>query len=108
MPSAPRAVLAVNKHDPSRICVREESGRVVVEVGDYELFDFVDDHLTENCDLEYEFKVSEVRAGREAVTMFFPSTTSTEAVEVAVATIPVAEVERIWSLNPPAGPGPAA
>jgi hypothetical protein len=33
----------------------EIDGRVVIEVDDYELFDFVQDHLVEACELEPEF-----------------------------------------------------
>lgn len=76
-----------------------DDGRTILVVDDYELFDFVDDYLTDDCDLAYEFRTSTERSGGEIITMYFPSAVIGSEIEGAVLRLDVTEVERIYKLN---------
>lgn len=80
----------------------EEDGRVVVQVEDDELFDFVDDYLTETCDLAFE-SVRLSDSVEPTNTMLFPIGTVRDTVEVALRKLDPLEVERIFRINNPVG-----
>lgn len=50
----------------------DDENRCIVVVEDYELFDFIEDFLGEECDLPYEYRTSKERPGGEVITMYFP------------------------------------
>lgn len=77
----------------------DEENRCVVVVEDYELFDFVEDFLGDECDLSYEYRTSKERPGGEIITMFFPLGVAPEIIEASLANLSPAEVERIYKLN---------
>ena len=76
-----------------------ESGRVFLVIGDYELFDHMDDYLSDHFDIGYESRSSVEREGGEIITMYFPPNVSFEQVEAAVCTLTAEEVEEIYGLN---------
>ena len=76
-----------------------ESGRVFLVIGDYELFDYIDDYLSDNFDIEYECISSSEREGGKIITMYFPLGVSLKQVESAVSTLTAEEVEEIYRLN---------
>ncbi len=78
-----------------------ESGRVFLEIEDYELFDFIDDYLTEKCDIPCESRNSRERPGGEIITLYFPMGTTTQQIEEKLVELPTAEIIRIYSLNNP-------
>lgn len=77
----------------------DEENRCVIIVEDYELFDFVEDFLGDECDLSYEYRTSKERPGGEIVTMFFPLGVAPEVIEASLSSLSPAEVERIYKLN---------
>ena len=77
----------------------DEGNRCIVVVEDYELFDFVEDFLGDECDLSYEYRTIQDRPGGEIITMFFPLGVSSEDIEVSLSSLSPAEVERIYKLN---------
>ncbi|MBQ5942920.1 MULTISPECIES: hypothetical protein [unclassified Massilia] len=59
----------------------DDSGRLVVIVDDYELFDFIDDYLGDECDLPQECHTSAERPGGEVITMYFSPSVTLEQLE---------------------------
>jgi tRNA threonylcarbamoyladenosine modification (KEOPS) complex Cgi121 subunit len=76
-----------------------EGNRCIVVVDDYELFDFIEDFLGDECDLSYEYRTSKERPGGEVITMFFPLRVTPEVIEASLSSLSPAEVERIYKLN---------
>ncbi|WP_372872860.1 hypothetical protein [Shewanella sp.] len=77
----------------------DESGRVFLVVGDYELFDYIDDYLSDSFDIVYEYRKSAERVGGEIITMYFPSHISIAHLKSAVSSLTADEVEEIYHLN---------
>jgi len=77
----------------------DDEGRCVVVVEDYELFNFVEDFLCENCDLSYEYRLSRERPGGEIISMYFPLGVTSAGVETSLSSLSPAEIERIYKLN---------
>lgn len=76
-----------------------EDGHVVVTIDDHELFDYVDDYLTEERDIEYEYVTKHEDGSRRLFAMHFPTSVSFKRVTRAVEELPRHEIERIWRLN---------
>lgn len=76
-----------------------DGNRCIVVVEDYELFDFVEDFVGDECDSSYEYRTSQERPGGEIITMFFPLRISPEDIEASLSRLTPAEVERIYKLN---------
>lgn len=77
----------------------DEGNRCVIVVEDYELFDFVEDFLGDECDLSYEYRTSKERPGGEIITMFFLLGVAPGLIEASLSSLSPAEVERIYKLN---------
>lgn len=77
----------------------DDEDRCVVVVEDYELFDFVEDFLGEECDLSYEYRISRERPGGEIITLYFPFGITPAVVEASLSRLSAAEIERIYRLN---------
>ena len=78
---------------------QDENGRIFLVIEDYELFDFIDDFLSEKCDLSYEYRNSIDRVGGEIISMHFPISVSFKDVEESLMTLSSAEIEDIYRLN---------
>jgi hypothetical protein len=76
-----------------------ESGCVVLEIEDYELFDFIDDYLTDDCDILYEARTVRERPGGEIITMYFSHSVSEREIERHLAKLAPEEIESIYKLN---------
>ncbi|GAA4342494.1 hypothetical protein [Kangiella taiwanensis] len=77
----------------------DQYGAVAVSVEDYELFDFIDDYITEECDLDWNsLSISENEQG-EIHTMHLDQKHTIEEVEVALLKLDQKEIERIYALN---------
>lgn len=81
-----------------RIAIRTVQNGVEVLVDDVEVFDLVDDLLTEN-EMEYEYFLEEVIGGKRYQVMHFGSDTSEERLRAVIDSISKADIERIWKLN---------
>jgi len=77
----------------------DKAGCVILEIEDYELFDFIDDYLTEKCDFPYESQRSRERLGGEVITMRFPREITKEQVEESLMKLSHQEIEAIYRLN---------
>jgi hypothetical protein len=78
-------------------------GRVVVEIDDDELCDFVEDFLTENCNLINESK--SFGAAQEPSRLTFPANVDLGTMFNALRRLDPAEVERVFVINNPVDPG---
>lgn len=79
----------------------DEDTRAVLVIDDMELSDFIEDYLTEVCDIKIEsLRVSEM-AGREVVSMYFQTAVCVEALEDAIRSVSAEKVEEIYSINNP-------
>ena len=76
-----------------------ESGRVILVVEDYELFDFIEDYLNEEIEIPYEYITSSERVGGEVITIYFPLSTRITEVESGLLKLSAQEIERIYLLN---------
>lgn len=77
----------------------DPENRCIVVVEDYELFDFLDDYLGDECDLPYEFRTTKERLGGEIITMYFPLTIDLQVIERSLLKLSPEEIERIFRLN---------
>lgn len=77
----------------------DDAGRCVVVVEDYELFDFVEDFLGDECDLSYEYRTSKKRPGGEIIIMYFPLGVTPAVIQASLSSLSPAEIERIYELN---------
>lgn len=85
---------------PKHIEIKLVDSKTEVVVDDYELFDYVDDLVTE-MGLEYEFTSEEVRGGRKFYKMHFGESVKKSRLTEIIGTIPPDEIQRIWELNNP-------
>ncbi len=74
-------------------------GNLYVEVEDTELFDYIDDYLTGECDIEYEYLISSENDGIPVYTMIFSKETNSIVLETALNNLSVVEIEGIYKIN---------
>ena len=77
----------------------DENDRIKLIVEDYELYDFIDDYLTESCEISYESISSTKRVGGEIITITFPRFVSREEIEESILRLSPKQVEEIYLLN---------
>jgi hypothetical protein len=64
-----------------------------------ELFDYVDDYLTEECRIEYEHVISSETNGIPTYKMLFSKETNSIVLETVLNNLPVFEIEKIYKSN---------
>ncbi len=74
-------------------------GNLYVEVEDTELFDYIDDYLTEECSIEYEHVIPSENNGIPVYTMFFSKETNSIVLETVLNNLSVVEIEKIYRCN---------
>ena len=74
-------------------------GNLYVEVEGTELFDYVDDYLTEECSIEYEHVISSENNGIPVYTMSFSKETNSIVLETVLNSLSVVEIEKIYKVN---------
>jgi hypothetical protein len=79
-------------------CRLDEQGQVLVEVDDHELFDFIDDFLTEECGFD-DATVVFPTAGSVVHTIRLPPRYSMSDVTIALTKLDIGEAKRIYALN---------
>ncbi|MCE3262125.1 MAG: hypothetical protein K0R43_1204 [Pseudoduganella sp.] len=72
---------------------------VIVVVGDYELADFIEDYLGDDCDLPYDYRTTVERPGGEIITLHFPASAQLQQIEGSLAKLSSDEIEGIYRLN---------
>ena len=76
-------------------------GYLYVTVEDTELFDYVDDYLTEECRIEYSNVTSSENNNVSIYTMIFPKETNVYVLSKVIKDLSISEIERIYKINNP-------
>ena len=74
-----------------------EKGRVILEIHDVELSDFIEDYLTEKCEIAPEAIVSH----KESVILYFDASMPLPKVREALMKLSPSEIESIYRVNNP-------
>lgn len=74
-------------------------GNLFVSVEDTELFDYVDDYLTEECNIEYDHVIESENNGVPVYTMIFSKETNKIVLETVISNISITEIEKIYNIN---------
>lgn len=82
--------------------LKEEGGRLVLRVNDAELLDFIDDFLTEECNLLHDHVIG---AGGDPDGLLFPEGTQADLIVAGIRQLNPAELERIFRISNPPGAG---
>ena len=72
---------------------------LIVVVGDYELADFIEDYLGDDCDLPYDYRTTAERPGGEIITLHFPASVQLQTIVVSLNRLSSDEIEGIYRLN---------
>ncbi|UUZ53330.1 hypothetical protein LP419_31340 [Massilia sp. H-1] len=72
---------------------------VIVVVGDYELADFIEDYLGDDCDLPYDYRTTTQRSSGETITLHFPESALFQEIEGSLSKLSSDEIEGIYRLN---------
>jgi len=70
-----------------------EDEHVVVVVGDYELADFIEDYLGDECDFAYDYRTTAERSGAEIITLHFPASAPLADIEDCLTKLDSDEIE---------------
>jgi len=70
-----------------------------VYINDWELFDFVDDYLTENCDVEFEYFSESKKEKKTIYTMCFSNKYEATKIEQFLSRLDIEKIKEIYSLN---------
>ena len=72
---------------------------VIVVVSDYELTDFIEDYLGDDCDFPYDYRTTLERPGGEIITLHFPTSVRLQEIEDSLTKLSSEEIEHIYGLN---------
>lgn len=78
--------------------IAESEGQLRLRIDDWELFDFIDDHLTIH-DLEHEYHTEERVGGVRWYVLHFHSDIDSARLREVLGLIDPEEIERIWRIN---------
>ena len=76
-----------------------EDGNLYVAVESIELFDYVDDYLTEECSVEYEYVIESENNDVAVYTMIFSKEINSVVLETVLNNLSIVEIEKIYNLN---------
>lgn len=79
----------------------ECDGQMTLTISDYELFDFIDDFLAEQCDFDRYSSTVRNDGGADVFVLNFWETLDWQKVKGWVLGIDPSEIERIWRVNNP-------
>ena len=80
------------------VMIEELDGHVTIRIDDYELFDFIDDHLTDH-DFEYDYYREETADCRRFFIMHFQVGVDPIRLREVMSSIDPQETQRIWGIN---------
>lgn len=74
-------------------------GLVNLSIEDYELFDYIDDYLNEQCDIQYEYMSESDNPEEQVFTMYFSDKYNISEIESHLLNLEPKYLEEIYSLN---------
>jgi len=80
------------------VVLDELDGRVRIMVDDWELFDFIEDHLAKHG-FEYDYFKEEIIGSRRSFVMHFQVGIDPIQLRGAMKLIDPSEIQRIWRIN---------
>jgi len=80
------------------LVIVESEDCLTLRIDDWELFDFIDDHLTDH-DLEHDYHTEERVGGVSWYVMHFHSDIDATRLREVLELIDSEEIERIWRIN---------
>jgi len=76
-----------------------EDGNLYVAVKSTELFDYVDDYLTEECSIEYEQVIESENNDVAVYTMIFSREVNSVVLQTVLNNLSIVEIEKIYNLT---------
>ncbi len=95
----PNSRVYANHTDHILISGEEESGNIYLDVDDWELFNFLEDFLTEQCGIKYDYFKEITEKNRTIYRMYFLNDYTFVTICEAVKKLSSPEIERIYSIN---------
>ena len=80
------------------VVIDESDGHPTVKIDDWELFDFIEDHLDAH-DLEYDYLTEEKVGHRSIFIMHFRVGVDLGRLKDVIERIDPREIQRIWKIN---------
>ena len=80
------------------VVIKELDGNLTIRIDDWELFDFIDDHLTDH-DFDYNFLSEENVGDRRIFIIHLPDGSDANRLRAVIELIDPREIERIWAIN---------
>ena len=80
------------------VMIDELDDHVTIRIDDWELFDLVDDHLTDH-DFEYDYFTEETAGCRRFFVMHFQVGVDPIRLREVVSSIDPQEIQRVWEIN---------
>ena len=77
----------------------DSNGLVNVSIEDYELFDYIDDFLTEKCSVQYEYKSESKNTKGAVYIMHFSSNYNVTEIQQYLLKLKPEALEKIYSIN---------
>ena len=74
---------------------------ITIDVDDLELFDFVEDYLIEECDIEYEYMQELSIDGSQIYRMYFGNKYTFNEIENQKKKLDKEEINKIYKINNP-------
>ncbi len=80
--------------------ITDSDKNIIINIDNYEVFDYISDFLTEKCNVEYDY-MSEEKASKNKTNylMHFSKKYSATEIERHLSKLKEKEIERIYSLN---------
>ena len=82
----------------NHVMIDESDGHPTIRIDDWELFDFIDDHLSAR-DFEYDYFTEENSDGDHFFVMHFRVDVELARLKEAIESIDPQEIQRIWNIN---------
>jgi len=73
----------------------ESSGEIYIDIDDWELFDYIDDYLSDEFDIQYENYQNLVKDKKTVYRMTIGNSYSFDGIKNLVLKLPTDEIERI-------------
>lgn len=77
----------------------DDHGRLIVSIEDYELFNYIEDYLAEECGIEYESVSHSKNEQGHVSTMYFPQKCEISKLENTLGTLEPDYIEEIYAIN---------
>lgn len=78
---------------------KNQTGRVILQIDDYELLDFIVDYLVERFSISYETIDEQNNSNGRIFTIEFPIEITIEKIELCLSDLSYSVIEKIYDIN---------